>query len=300
MSSETKEKLLTSMANASYYNASPRDLESLHAESRQYLSKAQHLIPEEQLLGLLEQHFYLALLTCKDSEAKLVLQRLTDRITEDPSRVAILKAQYIEATDGPEAAQKFLSARPTGDLRAFKRKTVILKQKGDIKTYIKELLRYVEEVAPNDSEAWAELAEAYVSIGQYPQAIHALEEVLISAPQASNIFARLGEVFLIEATTSSPNKVTSDQLTLLIHSAQHFLRSVELSPDYIRGWCGALIASSKILAWPKLAAEESTKYTKISKIAKKQTQRLIKTAKEAAISDEDIAAAKIIIAQYEN
>ncbi len=43
------------------------------------------------------------------------------------------------------------------------------------------------DFSPTDSEAWSELSDIYLSQGLYPQAIYALEEVLVLAPNAWNV-----------------------------------------------------------------------------------------------------------------
>lgn len=43
------------------------------------------------------------------------------------------------------------------------------------------------DFSPTDAEAWSELADVYFSQGLYPQAIYALEEVLVLAPNAWNV-----------------------------------------------------------------------------------------------------------------
>ena len=43
------------------------------------------------------------------------------------------------------------------------------------------------DFSPTDAEAWSELADIYFQQGQYPQAIYALEEVLVLAPNAWNV-----------------------------------------------------------------------------------------------------------------
>lgn len=43
------------------------------------------------------------------------------------------------------------------------------------------------ESSPADIEAWAELADLYLSQGFYSQAIFCLEEVLLVAPNAWNV-----------------------------------------------------------------------------------------------------------------
>jgi tetratricopeptide (TPR) repeat protein len=43
------------------------------------------------------------------------------------------------------------------------------------------------ETSPTDAEAWAELADMYLSQGLYSQAVFALEETLVLAPNAWNV-----------------------------------------------------------------------------------------------------------------
>jgi tetratricopeptide (TPR) repeat protein len=43
------------------------------------------------------------------------------------------------------------------------------------------------EFTPTDAEAWAELADLYLSQGLYAQSIHALEEVVVLTPNAWNV-----------------------------------------------------------------------------------------------------------------
>ena len=40
---------------------------------------------------------------------------------------------------------------------------------------------------PMDAEAWSELADLYLSQGLYPQALYALEEVIVLQPNAWNV-----------------------------------------------------------------------------------------------------------------
>lgn len=43
------------------------------------------------------------------------------------------------------------------------------------------------DFTPTDAEAWSELSDVYLSQGLYPQAIYAMEEVLVLAPNAWNV-----------------------------------------------------------------------------------------------------------------
>jgi tetratricopeptide (TPR) repeat protein len=47
------------------------------------------------------------------------------------------------------------------------------------------------DMSPTDAEAWSELADVYLSQGLYPQAIYALEEVLVLIPNAWNVSVTL-------------------------------------------------------------------------------------------------------------
>ena len=43
------------------------------------------------------------------------------------------------------------------------------------------------DFSPTDAEAWSELADLYLAQGMYQQAIYAMEEVLVLAPNAWNV-----------------------------------------------------------------------------------------------------------------
>lgn len=49
--------------------------------------------------------------------------------------------------------------------------------------WLVELLR----LSPTDVEAWAELSDLYLEMGMYSQAVFAMEEVLLSLPNAWNV-----------------------------------------------------------------------------------------------------------------
>lgn len=106
-------------------------------------------------------------------------------------------------------------------------------------------------MSPGDVEAWAELSSLYLSQGLYSQAVFALEEVLVVAPNAWNVsqddvpfaklsradilqmHARLGEVLLMASNANSEGSQK-----YLAESVKRFARSVELCDDYLRGYYG--------------------------------------------------------------
>jgi ER membrane protein complex subunit 2 len=67
-----------------------------------------------------------------------------------------------------------------------KRRIALLKTLDKTAEAITALNEFVDP-SPTDAEAWAELADLYVGQGLYPQAVFALEEVLLITPNAWNV-----------------------------------------------------------------------------------------------------------------
>lgn len=279
------------------FTASPAELLDLYQASRSYLNRYQGTIDDETWFGLLQQHFYLSLMTSQDNDASLMLNRISDRFGEKTSRVALMKSQYLEVTEGPEAALIYLKNREENDFIALKRRAAFSKFKGNTKEYIDELLKIADTI-PTDSELWAELGEAYYSSGQYPQAIHALQETLLLTPHAYNIFARIGEVqhTLVVRNSSLP---FSEKFEYLSQAVKHFLRAVELCPVYVRGWAGVQVASQEILKLPeasnKLQPMEKSRYTDLAEVSER---RLLYIVSEKKGTPENLAAANSILSEY--
>lgn len=67
-----------------------------------------------------------------------------------------------------------------------KRRIALLRSMGRLSDAASALVQLLD-FSPTDAEAWSELSDIYLSQGLYPQAIYALEEVLILAPNAWNV-----------------------------------------------------------------------------------------------------------------
>jgi len=67
-----------------------------------------------------------------------------------------------------------------------KRRIALFKTLKKTTEAITALIEFLDS-SPTDAEAWAELADLYVSQGLYQQGIFALEEVLLIAPNAWNV-----------------------------------------------------------------------------------------------------------------
>jgi ER membrane protein complex subunit 2 len=62
----------------------------------------------------------------------------------------------------------------------------LLRSLGRVSDAITALISLLD-FSPTDGEAWSELSDMYFSQGLYPQAIFALEEVLVLQPNAWNV-----------------------------------------------------------------------------------------------------------------
>lgn len=128
---------------------------------------------------------------------------------------------------------------------------------------VSALVDYLEAF-PTDAEAWCELADLYQSNAMSAQAIFSLEEALLVMPNSWNVnspspphkryesvsdfeeqlHARLGEVLYI-STTPTDRSISITQT--LSRSVKHFLRSLELCDDYVRGLYGLIMVRHPVL-----------------------------------------------------
>jgi len=153
-----------------------------------------------------------------------------------------------------------------------KRRIALLKTLGKTTEAITALNEFVDS-SPTDAEAWAELADLYVTQGMYPQAIFALEEVLLITPYAWNIHARLGEILFMAGSTgdSSGDKYLAESL-------RRFCRSIELCDDYLRGYYGLKLATNKLLTSLPQASRQSKSDSTLPLPDLKTVERLNETA----------------------
>ncbi|WKT43388.1 Tetratricopeptide-like helical domain superfamily [Fusarium oxysporum f. sp. vasinfectum] len=187
-----------------------------------------------ELWTIYENLIITCLRTGDDDSAHLCLERLLLRFGDENERVMALKGliKEAEATNNSEL-QEYIA----------KRRVALLRSMGKTTEAIAALV-WLLEFNPTDAEAWSELSDLYLSQGLYSQAIYAMEEVLVLAPNAWNLHARLGEVTLMaanETSDGSPQKY-------LASSVKRFCRSIELCEDYLRGYYGLKKVTDKILA----------------------------------------------------
>ncbi|KAL3429302.1 hypothetical protein BDV09DRAFT_180630 [Aspergillus tetrazonus] len=197
----------------------------------------------------LEKLFFACIQSADDKSALAFLERLVHRFGSANERVSALRSLYDEAVaqDQPSLERclktydDILSQNPV-NLPILKRRVALLRSLSRYTDAISSLVKLLE-ATPTDAEAWCELAELYQSQGLSPQAIFSLEEALLIVPHAWNVHARLGEILYVYAN-SLDNEGMGRQLR---YSIQHFCRSIELCEDYLRGFYGLALATSRIL-----------------------------------------------------
>ncbi|KAJ5591770.1 uncharacterized protein N7459_002139 [Penicillium hispanicum] len=198
--------------------------------------------------GQIEQLLLACLRTGDDLSAQVCLDRLSHRFGSSNERVMGLRGLYQEAIAKDNfALEKCLEEydqillESTVNVPIMKRRVALLQSLNRPSDAIASLVKLVDAV-PTDAEAWCELADLYQFQGLCLQAIFSLEEALLIAPSAWNIHARLGELLYVCASS-----LDGDASRLAGKSVQHFCRSIELCDDYLRGFYGLALASSRML-----------------------------------------------------
>ncbi|MCJ1427303.1 hypothetical protein MMC29_005206 [Sticta canariensis] len=189
--------------------------------------------------------------TGDDKAAHQCLEKLIGRFGATNERVMGLRGLYQEAVAEDQAAlEKILVeyddvlAEDPANAPISKRRITLLRGLSRTADAIDALVELLE-ASPTDIEAWTELSDLYLSKGLYSQAEFCLEEVLLAAPNAWNIHARLGEILYI-STSSNSNDGSIGKI--LGESVRRFCRSIELCDGYLRGYYGLKIASDRLLA----------------------------------------------------
>jgi tetratricopeptide (TPR) repeat protein len=77
------------------------------------------------------------------------------------------------------------------------------------------------DASPTDAEAWSELSDLYVFNGMFPQAIFALEEVLLVTPNAWNV----------SVGSSIPQRPTLTEYRFMLDLGKFCIWPLQAKPD---------------------------------------------------------------------
>jgi tetratricopeptide (TPR) repeat protein len=106
---------------------------------------------------------------------------------------------------------------------AWKRRVALLRSLKKSAEAINSLTLLLDTF-PNDTEAWAELADLYLSQDMLSQAAYCLEELILLQPFSHYMHVQYAEILWLQGKEASALK--------------HWSRSVELCGDFLRGWFG--------------------------------------------------------------
>ena len=227
---------------------SPARLQELYSQLKHYLLASANILDATTLFDLYQLMFYVLLLTEHDLEAKLYLDRIRDQFSGKKSqKFAVLRLMYHEAL-GETALAKEVLGNDSDQLQASRRRAVLAHRSGDgsggvnVPAYVESLNLYLD-LQPSDAMAWAELGDVYQSVGEYSHAVYCYKEVLLQHPTAYNFFYKAGlssyyQHLLIVRGDTPRKEMLLRGMELLQHARDCFLRAVEISESYTRGWVG--------------------------------------------------------------
>jgi tetratricopeptide (TPR) repeat protein len=162
-----------------------------------FLRHNRHSINEEER-WLVSEQVAIAALECGASEFAQSLIREVARKFPKSSRTRRLQGMFWEASGVTEKAQEIyashLRQNPTDEI-ILKRTVAVQKTIGSTQAAIETLRSYLNVYA-NDREAWEELADLYLSLGQYKQALFCVEELLMFMPTHLQYLLRMADVLL--------------------------------------------------------------------------------------------------------
>ncbi|KXT00893.1 hypothetical protein AC579_9274 [Pseudocercospora musae] len=235
------------------------------------------------------ENLFLATLRSGDNDsAYALLESLTDRFGLENERIAALRGLWAEATaktpqellDVLKNYEEILKEDPS-NFAIRKRRCALLRSMGQTEQALNALTNLVD-TSPTDAEGWSELGSLYEELGMYEQAIFCLEEVLLLMPNAWNMQAKIAEVLYVSAN----QKQGEETARTLAESMRRFCRSIELCDDYLRGYFGLQISTTRLLevletgtngkkmqqtdgelAWPKVESMRNLNRVATAKLA---------------------------------
>ncbi|CAH2355151.1 ER membrane protein complex subunit 2 [[Candida] railenensis] len=244
-----KTKLLKIAKSGVFQDFTPQQLSETREE---ILSLGTDGLTTVEVYTLLELQFYISLLTNHDVEAKACLDRLVDQFdTEKSQRIKLLQSLYLEAVAGDEKKATDILCRDPDEMNLSRRLTSFSRKRANgSESFINNLIFYLD-LNPSDLKSWGELGSQYSKVGNYEKSVYCYKEILLREPFAYNIFYLVGLEYyhwFLQADLNNNNKDKKDKVLeaveLLSQARNHFLRSIEISESYKKGWEGVYAVSN--------------------------------------------------------
>ncbi|WFD21547.1 TPR-like protein [Malassezia equina] len=148
--------------------------------------------------------------------AELCLSRLVTRFN-DSARVLVLKGIILEAEgrfDEAKRIYELLLRKESSNMLVNKRRLACIKASPNGIPLATEGLAELVDIFPTDQESWLELASLYLQQNKYAQAVFALEELVLLAPQNSFYLLKYAETLYTAGD--------------MVHAYKIYLRILEL------------------------------------------------------------------------
>lgn len=139
----------------------------------------------------------LALIDCHNFEsAQLHVSDFEGKFGTTSKRVRRLKAMSLEAQgkfdDALKIYDEMLDENP-GNMLVQKRAISIVKARGDAQSTIQRLVEYLENFEA-DTSAWKQLADVYLSVQRFEEALFCTAELMLASPAESQLLVRYAEI----------------------------------------------------------------------------------------------------------
>ncbi|XP_049870574.1 ER membrane protein complex subunit 2-like [Pectinophora gossypiella] len=224
---------------------------------------------------LLEQVIFAALDCHQYSIADFCINILNDEFP-DSLRVRRYRAARLEAEEKYDEALEILDSIIKADetnAPARKRRIAIAKALGLIPEAIKELVDYLKKFM-SDVEAWQELCELYIGVGEYARAAFCAEELILHQPHNHLMHQRLADI-----------RYTMGGVENMELAKSYYSQALKLNPDNMRALLGLFLVTTNLLSHYKSSGNSAKR---------KEAWKLCQRAQAACVAGANAAPASAL------
>ncbi|CAG4946170.1 unnamed protein product [Colias eurytheme] len=224
-------------------------------------SNEKYLIMEQLIIAALDSNYH---------NIALIWIEALDAAFPGSLRVLRYKAMWLEAQEQYDKALQVLDQIIKTDetnAPARKRRVAIMKAQGQMTEAIKELVDYLKKFI-SDMEAWQELSELYLQMGEYSRAAFCVEELILHQPHNHLFHQRLADI-----------RYTMGGVENMELAKSYYCQAVKLNPNNVRALLGLVLVTNNLLGHYKSSG--SAKRKEVWKLSQWAQSEVSKKQKEA-------------------
>ncbi|KAJ2947311.1 hypothetical protein O0L34_g17024 [Tuta absoluta] len=230
------------------------------------LGNDKYVILEQVIFAALDCHQYPIADSCI---------RILNKEFPNSMRVQRYRAACLEAEEKYDEALEILDGIIKVDetnAAARKRRVAILKAQGLINEAIKELVDYLKKFM-SDVEAWQELCDLYISVGEFSRASFCAEELILHQPHNHLMHQRLADI-----------RYTMGGVENMEMAKSYYSQALKLNPDNMRALLGLFLVTTNLLSNYKSSGNSSKRkeVLKLCQWAQTQASKKQQDAKSTA------------------